>query len=460
VAAVTERFVVLGLAHARSAWFRNLGHWATSGALPAEFVKCLSAEEVRARLGAGRPFSALVADAGLPSVDRDLLAVARAAGCAPMVVDDGRTPRDWVSIGAATVLEPAFDRDVLLAALGAHARPVARGDARSSELGGREPAAPGAWRCPMAVLTGPGGTGVSTAAMALAQALGDDVRHAGLVCLADLRLHAEQAMLHDARDVLPGIQELVDAHRAGAPGPEEVRAQAFAVIERNYHLVLGLRQARFWPTLRRRAFEATLDSLQRAYRVVVCDTDPDVEGEDDGGSMDVEERHVMARTAAARADVAFVVGLPSMKGVHALVRVVTQLVAFGVRPARMVPVFNFGPRSPRARAALTATLAELAAPALSRAAPVLSVGETGTTRWHESLASPVFLAERRVEGDLHDGARLPSALGAPLAGAFAAVLDREVPRRPTEAVAERVRPGSLGRWAGVPAGDEPEEASG
>ncbi len=63
----SERFVVLGLAHARSAWFRDLGHWATSGAVPAEFVKCVSAEEVRARLASGRSFSVLVADAGLPA---------------------------------------------------------------------------------------------------------------------------------------------------------------------------------------------------------------------------------------------------------------------------------------------------------------------------------------------------------------------------------------------------------
>lgn len=451
----SERFVVLGLARARSDWFRNLGHWATSGALPAELVKCLSAEEVRARLAAGRPFSALVADAGLPAVDRDLIGTARSTGCATLVVDDGRTRRDWLGLGAAGLLAPTFGRDELLAALTTHARPIARGEARSGDLGAAAPApAAAAWRCPVAVLTGPGGTGVSTAAIALAQALGDDVRHAGLVCLADLRLHAEQAMLHDARDVLPSIQELVDAHRAGQPSADEVRAQAFHVVERNYHLLLGLRQARFWAALRRRAFEATFDSLQRSYRVVVCDTDPDVEGEDEGGSVDVEERHVMARTAMDRADVVFAVGLPSMKGVHALVRVVAELLAHGVGPRRMVPVFNCGPRSPRARAGLASTLAELLAPAVGRAAPD-SV---------EGLAAPLFLPERKVDGDLHDGARLPAALGAPLAGAFAAVLDRASAGQagamvPAARGPERVRPGSLGRWADDP-DNEPEAASG
>src|SRR5439155_20792156 len=137
------------------------------------------------------------------------------------------------------------------------------------------------------------------------------------------------------------------------------------VVERRYHLLLGLRRARFWATLRPRAFEAGFDSLRRAYQVVVCDTDADVEGEDDGGSIEVEERNVMTRTACARADVVFVVGLPSMKGLHSLVRVVHDLVAFGVPAGRVVPVLNRAPRSPRTRAGATAALADLAAPALA-----------------------------------------------------------------------------------------------
>ena len=430
-----ERFVVLGLAHARSTWFPDLGRWATSGAVPAEFVKCLSAEEVRVRLASGRSFSALVADAGLPAVDRDLLGAARAAGCAPLVVDDGRVTRDWAALGAAGVLHPGFDRDDLIGVLHADARPIARTEARSDHLASSVAPPPPAWRGPVAVLTGPGGTGVSTAAIALAQALGDDAGNAGLVCLADLRLRAEQAVLHDAGDVLPSVQELVEAHRAGQPSPEQVRAQTFAVEERNYHLLLGLRSARFWSTLRRRAFEAAFGSLQRAYRAVVCDVDPDLEGEEEGGSIDVEERNVMARTAVRRADVVFVVGLPSMKGVHALVRVLADVVAFGVEPGRIVPVVNCAPRSPRTRASLTAAVAELVAPAVARAGTASGAG----------MAAPVFLPERKVDDDLHDGARLPALLGAPLAGAFRAVLDRAAP--PADIGIERVRPGTLGRWA-------------
>ena len=219
---MTERYVVLGLAPARATWFRAVGSWANSGALPAEFVKCLSAEEVAARLRTGRAFSALVADGGLPAVDRDLVARASGAGCAVLVVDDRRVRRDWGALGVARVLPPDFSREDLLRALAAHARKVQRSEAQPDTVLTR--AVPAGWRGTVVAVTGAGGSGVSTAAMALAQALGDDVRHAGMVLLADLRLHAELAMLHDVGDVCPGVQELVEAHRSGQPSVDEVRA--------------------------------------------------------------------------------------------------------------------------------------------------------------------------------------------------------------------------------------------
>ena len=422
-----ERFVVLGLAPARSLWFRSVGLWANSGALPAEFVRCISAEEVRARLGSGRAFSALIADAGLPAVDRDLVAAAGAAGCAVLVVDDGRATRDWLELGAARVLAPSFGRDELVAALTSCAHPVRRGDADPSDLLSRP--APVAWRGAVAAVTGSGGTGVSTAAIALAQTLADDVRHGGMVLLADLRLRAEHAVLHDAGDVLPCVQELVEAHRSGQPTADDVRSLAFAVPQRRYHVLLGLRRARHWPAIRPQAFEAAFDSLRRAWGVVVCDIDADLEGEAEAGSIDIEERNVMARTAAAQADVVFAVGLTELKAVHSLVRVLDDLITFGTDPARIVPVINRAPRSARARAGLAAVLADLTGP--------FAGGR---------LMNPIHLPERsNVEADLHDGARLPTALGAPLAGAFKALLDR--PRlEPVSASPEPVRPGSLGQW--------------
>jgi hypothetical protein len=427
----TERYVVLGLAHARSAWFREVARWATSAALPVEFLKCVSIEELRARLASGRAFSAVLVDAGVAGVDRDLTDTARAAGCAVLVVDDGRVRRDWPALGASAVLPFDLGRTELLDALGAHASPIGRGDV---DLGAAVEQAPGAWRGALVAVTGARGAGASTVAAGVAQALAGDVRHAGLVVLADLALDADQAVLHDAGDVVPGVQELVDAHRAGIPSLDEVRALTWDVSGRGYALLLGLRRHRDWAALRPRAVEAAVDGLRRAYRVVVADVDPDVEGEDQCGSSDVEDRNVLARTAMARAGVVVVVGQPGVKGVHALVRVLAGILELGVDPARVLPVVNRAPKAPRARAEVTRALADLLA----------------GVRGGERLPSPLHVPERRrLEDAVRDGDRLPTTWARPLGAAVAARLER-VPADDTVAgllAAEPVIPGSLGSWS-------------
>lgn len=419
-----ERYVLLGLARARAEWFAQVGRWATAASLPAEFLRCISVQELRARLGSGRQFSAALLDGAAPGVDRDLLAVLRDAGVAAIVVDDA-TGRPWRDLGADGVLAPGFDRDDLLEALATHARMV------GPAVVGDQPDAPDtttASRGAVVAVTGPGGTGASVAAIALAQGLAAADR--GQVLLADFCRVADQAMLHDSRVVVPSVQEVAEAHRGGTPTTQDVRNQTFEVVERRYRLLLGLRRPRHWVTVRPQAFEATLDSLQRAFDVVVADVEPDLEGEDETGSMDVEDRHLLARATAGRATAVVVVGEPSMKGLHALVRTLLDLLAFGVPGRRIVPVLNQAPRSPRERAELAATLGSLAHTAL---------GASGT-----ALPSPVFLPRRRVDVALRDGVSLPRPLPDLLVGAVGHVLDRVGgnPGSPT-AAPQRVAPGSL-----------------
>jgi MinD-like ATPase involved in chromosome partitioning or flagellar assembly len=421
----SDRWVLLGLARPRRPWFAAVGRDATSGALAAEFLKCVSAEEVRVRLEGGRRCSAVLLDGGLPAVDRDLLAAVVASGAAAVVVDDGRADRDWLGLGATAVLPAGFERRELVEVLEASSRRVAD----AAALDEQAPAPVGhATLGRVAVVCGPGGTGASTAAAALAQGLG---ARGPSVVLADLALRAEQAVLHDVRDVVPGIQELVDAHRAGTPAAEEVRALTFDVVERRYALLLGLRRARSWSALRPAAISAALDSLRAAFDVVVADVTADFEGEADGGSVDVEERNALARTALATADVAVVVGRPGVKGLHALVRTVGDVVDAGLPAGRVVAVVADAPRSPRARAEIAAALASLASPVLP-----------------EPLPSPLFLPGRRVEAALRDARPLPSPLPERLAGAFAAVVARSGTRREAAATGpQRVAPGSLASWA-------------
>lgn len=431
---MTDRYVVLGLAHARSGWFREVARWATSSSLPLEFVKCLSVEEVRAALGSGRAYSAVLADAGFPGVDRDLADTARVAGAAVLLVDDGRARRDWVALGASAVLPAELGRADLLDALAGYASTV--GSAEAVTPGGPGDGVPTTvWRGALVAVTGAAGTGTSTVAMAVAQGLGADPRYAGLVLLADLALDADHAVLHDAGDVVPGLLELVDAHRVGTPTVEEVRSLTFDVAARRYHPA-QLRRHRDWAALRPRALGASLDGVRRAFRVVVADVEADLEGEDQCGSADVEDRNLLARATTAQAGAVLVCGLPGVKGVHSLVRSLAGLLEHGVPPARIVPVVNRAPRSPRARAEVTAAVATLA--------ESLPGGPL--------LPSPVFVPDLRRLDDLVLHAQpLPASMAAGLVPAVEAILARKPTVDLVPAGGERVRPGTLGTWS------EPEE---
>ena len=422
-----ERFVLLGVARARSLWFRSVAQWATSAALPAEFVKCVSTEELRAHLGSGRTFSAALLDAGLPSVDRDIIAAARENRCAALVIDDGHARRDWHALGATAVLPSTFTREQLLEVLSAHT--VMIGTTERRGVLGAQPADRDADPARVVAVCGPGGTGASTIAIALAQ----EFAHDGSTVLADLALRAEQTALHDARDIAPGVQELVEAHRGRRPTTDEVLGLTFDVAERGYRLLLGLRRPRYWSALRPRAFEAAFDTLTATFGTVVCDVTADFEGEDNGGSLDVEERNLMARTAVMRADAVVVVGSPGVKGIHALLRSIADLLDIGVAAARVVPVINQAPRSPRVRAEITAAVADLA-----------SVGGP-------PVSPPAFVPRRRVEAALRDGVAIPAPLGPLTAGAVRAVLARAT-RRPLAADTEPqpIAPGSLGSWSPEP----------
>jgi len=444
---MSERYVVLGLARARSQWFSTVSRWATSAVLPAEFIRCVSAEELRARLRSGRAFSAALVASDVRGLDRDLAAEAADAGCALLVVDEAHDRRDWRSIGVAAVLSVPFSRDELVEVLAAHASPV--GAARLVEEPVEdEPAEQD--RGVLVTVTGPGGTGASTVAIALAQGLSrghhleprrrgrraGDVR-APTVLLADLCRCADQAMLHDARAVVPGLQELVEAHRSASPWAEQVRRQTFEVPARGYRLLLGLRRHRHWVSLRPRAFEATLDSLQRVADVTVADVEADVEGEAETGSHDVEERNLMARAAIARAAAVVVVGAPSMKGLYAVVRILGELVEHGVPVERLVPVIARAPRSPRARGGITRALGDLLEASIGREA--------------RRLADPVHLPERRLDEALRDGVELPGPLPTLAARAVADTIDRCGDRRPA---ADEPLPVAPGRMVAFGAGDE------
>jgi len=418
-----ERFVVLGLAHVRSTWFRDVGRWSTNAAAPIDFIKCVSAEEMLSILAGGRAISAIMIDSGLPAIDRDLVDRARSIGTGIIVIDDGRVRRNWQELGVEALLPADFDRDDLLSVLDAHATPIRSAEhVLSDDLPAHD-----AWRGHLVAVTGAGGAGVSTIAMAVAQGIADDPRNRGLVALADLALDADQALLHDAGDVVPGLQELVDAHRAGTPPVHDIHDFLFAVDQRGYSLLVGLRQHRDWTVIRPRAFAAALFNLRRAFRFVVADIDPDLEGEDDTGSIDVEERNLLARHTATHADAVVVVGSPCIKGLRALTRTTIALRALGVEPARMIIVINQAPRNPRLRAESSRAVAELTN--------------------EPTLGNPMFVGERkRIDQSLRDGAALPDAVCAQIARPVLHTLEHVPGNNSPSFQPTPVRPGTFGAW--------------
>jgi hypothetical protein len=423
-----DHYAILGLARVRSAWFGEVSRWATSGSLAAEFVKCVSGDELRARLRSGRSFSALLIDGRLPSLDRDLIDLARSQGCAVIVVDELASRHDWNDLGVSAVLIEPLERHTVATAIGEHAHPISEVD---QPIATSAPATAGGWRGRLIAVLGGGGTGTSLTAMAAAQGLALDARHGGRVALADLALRADQAMLHDAGDVIPGLQELVEAHRSARPNPDQVRSLLFSCPRRNYDVLLGLRRHRDWSALRPRAVAAAIDGLLRAYQVVVTDLEPDLEGEGDCGSVDVEERNALARECATRADVVVLTAAPTVTGLHRLVQVLDEVTRAGIDPRRVLPVITRAPRSMRQRAAITSAVAGLAA---------------GLDDVAEHLSSPLFVPERRgIDDVLRAGDPLPHPIASLVARGVDAVLERAPP--PASSGPQPVIPGSLGSWS-------------
>jgi hypothetical protein len=367
-------------------------------------------------------------DAALPALDRDLVDAVRATGCAVVAVDDGHARHDWRQLGVDAVLAEPAERAGVLTVLREHARPLSSFTDDVALVERHED--PASWRGRLIAVLGGGGTGTSTLAMAIAQGLAADAHHAGLVALADLNRRADLALLHDVGDVVPGVQELVDAHRTRTLSSEDVRGLTYFCDDRGYHLLLGLRRSRDWSVLRPRALEVALDGLLRSFRVTVADVDADLEGENEVGSVDVEERHLLTRATLTRADVVVVVASPGLAGVHRGARLIDEVVRFGVDAQRILPVLNRASRAGRVRSDI--------AQALAASAEALHGGEL-------ALASPVFVPERRRLDDAHhDAVPLPRALVETVTNATSAMLERCPP--PGRVEPEPIAPGSLGSW--------------
>ena len=197
--------------------------------------------------------------------------------------------------------------------------------------------------------------------MALAQGLAADPRYAGLVVLADLALDADQAVLHDAGDVVPGLQELVDAHRAGVPthrrGAGRSPGRPSTAATRCCSACAGIATGR--PSVPEPSRPPSTGCGGRTASSSPTSS-PTSRARTSAASSDVEDRNVLARTATARAQAVVVVGLPGAKGVHSLVRVARRRCSSTASiPAASCSSSTGRRATRRARAEITRAVAEL-----------------------------------------------------------------------------------------------------
>ncbi|HEX6255385.1 MAG TPA: hypothetical protein VFZ70_06200 [Euzebyales bacterium] len=405
---------LLGLVSRTASWPQRLEAWSLAGAVPFTVSYCQSVAHLQARLDTATTPRGVLLDGDLSFVDRDLLGAIAAVDGVAIVIDGVRRRRQWRDLGAAAALPNGFDQAQLLTAL----RSLLQDDHRASTR---------ASASPLVAVTGAGGAGASVTAIAVAQGLAAARRR---VLLADCCLHAEQAMLHNARGGHAGLLDVVDLHAERTPERHQVRQLALGIVERGYYLLPGLTRARHWSRVASGSLQATLRSLRDAFDVVVADIDPDVEGEAQGGSIEVEERNVLARTIALDADAIVVVGQATMKGVHALVRVMAELLEIGLRPERLLPVLNQAP-------AVTGVRAEL-----GRAVGHLMEGVAGGRTVRPVLYAPTV----DLEDQLREREAVADTWATLLAGAVTSLVERPSDDgRPTPP--EPVRAGALGHWA-------------
>ncbi len=230
----------------------------------------------------------------------------------------------------------------------------------------------------------------------------------------------------------PGLPELVDAHRHDELDPDEVRrcCSASGSVATTCCSECADPETRSDAALHRSP--PAIDALRRSYDVVVIEHDPDLDGEDETGSIDVEELHGLARRATALADLVVAVGRPGMWGLHRHVRLLEELDDAGLDPRRVQPVVNHAPPTPGQRALHTRTLARL-----DRARRARLRGDRCSSPTIDSVADRLRSAEP-----------LPQRWSRPLARSLPALLaelaDLDLPGRPHRAAGARLVPGELG----------------
>lgn len=347
-------YAIIGLGRPRSPWFRNITSWANSGALGASFAKAYSCTEVRQQLASSRFWSVLLIDASFSAVAQDVLSDADEMGV-PVVFVGSPLAGSSTEITQQhhPVLATDFSRHALAETLSQHARVVGLPDAREIT---QAITSATTWKGSLIGVTGPGGTGASTVAMALSQHLGAEAIDPGSVVLVDATRNAEQSVLHNIAQVTTSIEDLIEANRLRLDEPDNTKALASDLDNRGYSLIAGVRKASAWTTFGRSSIDRSLEALRSAFIHSVVDITADFETRASCGSADIEDRNGLSLATARACDLLVIVGAPGVKGTYSTWQILRDLLDIGVDAQRVMVLFNACPRSPLARRNMASAL--------------------------------------------------------------------------------------------------------
>ncbi len=273
------RYVLLGL-EAAGTWPASLRDLVAARDADDEYLPCDGPADLLSRLATGRRFSAVLVDQRASGLDRELVRRSLAADCPVIVVGGPADAPRLLDLGATVHVPDPDDGgpldDALAVALADHAHPI--GPVDDLRFGPRIATPSGdRWTGRLVAVTGPGGSGASTVARALAAGLVDDPRLRGEVLLVDACLQADQAHLHGIDEPTSDLRAATQAHRGGDPDGTTVRSLLTDPPGCRYRLLPGIRRRGDWPAIGGPTLTAALRNLRDHHLATVVDVDPMVD---------------------------------------------------------------------------------------------------------------------------------------------------------------------------------------
>ena len=354
-----------------------------------------------------------------------------------LIADDPAHEDRWVRRGAAAVLALPIDgaelRRILDRLTGPSGPTAAKATDRAIAVDSAEQVRT---RGRLLAITGGIGADVPTAAVALARSLGSASLNTKVV-VADLLLSAPLGSLHGLEADAPGLFDLLDSSHHRPPPAHLVDGFLHADTLGRYRLLPGLRGHSDWIRLGPGSLRTAMSSLRDTCDLLIAPVDDDLEGEEDTGSFDIDDRNRLARTTTQGADLIVLVTAPGPTGIAETIRLQGCLEAFGVAPGRMLVLLS--PTSQPRRAVRAIAHALLVNGGMTDMVPVTSLRPPGIARRFVDPTTPRGIPRARRSLRRLIGSRL------------AAIPSEPQPIADPTSKPLRITPGSLGHW---PQGDD------